>query len=230
MATVLTTRGCPFKCKFCTFSLNPLAAANGNAYRLASPHSTSEYFVVEYRKKAGTFESSLPGSGLLVYRINTAIPQDQFGNDCGPPDEVYLYRPGGSAAANGDLDKAPLGADTGRTAMNDYTNPSSLLSDGSPGGLDIANVRLNGSALQFDVRLAQDTAQAATILSDGFEGGFPGQWLQWSGADASGARWGRSTYRAATGSGSAWCAAGGPSPSPAGTRDRASSCATTLRR
>ena len=60
-----------------------------------------------------------------------------------------------------------------------------------------------------------------TVFSDGFEGTFPGSWQvidqggppPYSGIHT---EWGRSAYRKATGSASAWCAAGGTSPSPAG--------------
>lgn len=77
-----------------TYTLNPLPSSTNNAYKIASPNSSTEYFVVEYRRKTGTFESSLPGEGLLVYRINTS--RDGQGNAQGPPDEVYIYRPGGT--------------------------------------------------------------------------------------------------------------------------------------
>jgi len=52
------------------------------------------------------------------------------------------------------------------------------------------------------------------ILSDGFEGSFPGYWQTYSPNPAT--TWGRSTYRAASGSASAWCAGGGSSPRPSG--------------
>ncbi|MDZ4121477.1 MAG: M6 family metalloprotease domain-containing protein, partial [Candidatus Cloacimonadaceae bacterium] len=54
------------------YSLNPVTSSTGQVYRINSPNSSTEYFVVEYRRKMGTFENSLPGSGLLVYRINTS--------------------------------------------------------------------------------------------------------------------------------------------------------------
>ncbi|MGB2960180.1 MAG: M6 family metalloprotease domain-containing protein, partial [Bacteroidota bacterium] len=40
-----------------TFALNPLTSASGNCYKILSPNSSSEYFVVEYRKNTTTFES-----------------------------------------------------------------------------------------------------------------------------------------------------------------------------
>lgn len=55
------------------YTLNPLTSSTNNAYRINSPFSTTEHFVVEYRKKGGLYESTLPQSGLLVYRINTLV-------------------------------------------------------------------------------------------------------------------------------------------------------------
>ncbi len=129
------------------YNLSPLTSATGNCYRIASPNSGSEYFVVEYRKKEGTFESSLPGSGLLVYRINTA--EDGDGNADGPPDEVYIYRPGGTPTQNGNIYNANFSSTVGRTQINDITDPSPFLSDGSPGGLTISNIGSAGSTIQF---------------------------------------------------------------------------------
>jgi Zn-dependent metalloprotease len=60
-----------------------------------------------------------------------------------------------------------------------------------------------------------------TVFQDGFEGTFPGSWQVFDQGGASGTgsgtRWGRSTYRTLGGSASAWCAAGGASPSAPGT-------------
>ena len=70
-------------------------------------------------------------------------------------------------------------------------------------------------AVQIDL-----PSNPTTVLSDGFEGTFPGSWqiIDQGGASGTGlgTRWGRSTYRKAGGTASAWCAAGGTSPSPAG--------------
>ena len=87
--------------------------------------------MLEYRKRDGTFEGSLLGEGLLVYRINMSLT----GNAGGPPDEVYVYRPGGTRFVNGAPDSAAMSANVGRTSLNDSTNPGIFLSDGSPGGI-----------------------------------------------------------------------------------------------
>ena len=134
-----------------SYTLNPLTSATDNCYRIASPNSTSQYFVVEYRKRSFPFENSVPGSGLLVYRIDTAA--DGRGDQCGPPDEVYVYRPGGTLTAEGLPRQANFAADTvpPRTAINDATNPAPILSDGFPGGLSIHDIGAAGSTIGFTV-------------------------------------------------------------------------------
>ena len=128
-----------------TYTLAPLQSASNNFYRIPSPYSTTESFVVEYRKRSGTFESSLPGEGLLVYRINIGAR----GNAAGPPDELYVYRPGGTPTANGLPDDAGFSANSGRVELTDFTSSSSFLSDGSPGGLNLVNVGSMGDSISF---------------------------------------------------------------------------------
>ncbi|MFW6224224.1 MAG: M6 family metalloprotease domain-containing protein, partial [Bacteroidota bacterium] len=132
-----------------TYTLNPLTSPENNAFRINSPHSDTEYFVVEYRRKEpGTYENNLPGSGLLVYRINTLAGN---GNANGPPDEVYLYRPNGTNDLNGVVFSANYSAQADRVEINDSTNPSSFLSDDNAGGLMISNIGNAGSTISFDL-------------------------------------------------------------------------------
>ena len=131
-----------------TYQLNPLTSATNNCYRINSPNAATEYFVVEYRRKTGTFESSVPGSGLLVYRIKTDCGN---GNSDGPPDEVYIYRLDGTPSANGNISQAHYSADVGRTAINDETNPSCFLYNGSEGGLILYDVSSAGATISFKI-------------------------------------------------------------------------------
>jgi len=126
-------------------ALQPLAMPTGtitnSARRINSPESVDEYYIVEYRYDWGTFEHILRGSGLLVYRINTNI--DGEGNIDGPPDEIYVYRPGGTLTENGDPEDAAFRLGLGGlTTMNNYTDPKGFLSDGSNGDLFLADVGL----------------------------------------------------------------------------------------
>ncbi|MBT4408896.1 MAG: M6 family metalloprotease domain-containing protein [Bacteroidetes bacterium] len=134
-----------------TYSIYPLQQADNNIWKISSPLHPSEYFVLENRKREGIYESTIPGEGLVVYRIN---PNAGRGNAGGPPDEIYVYRPGGTLTEQGSFSDAPLGPK--RTAMNDGTNPSSFLynnGNSGKGGLDIFNVVNHGDSITFDVNI-----------------------------------------------------------------------------
>jgi M6 family metalloprotease-like protein len=148
-----------------TYSLNPLTSPTDNCKKIASPFSTTEFFIVEYRNKSGTFESSLPGTGMLVYRINT----NANGNAGGPPDEIYLYRPGGTPSVDGSLNTAYFSSTAGRTAINDWTDPYSFLSNGGPGGLNICNVGAAAATISFDIcpALAAETISGHVLTGTG---------------------------------------------------------------
>ncbi len=149
-----------------TYTLHPLTSSTNNCYKIASPNSADEYFMVEYRNKSGTFESNIPGSGLIVYRIDTRVSN---GNMNGPPDEVYIYRPGGSTSANGNPFIANYSSDVSRTAINDATNPSCFLQTGGLGGLNISNVTSASTTISFDISFpppcTSPTAQASLFTT-----------------------------------------------------------------
>lgn len=129
-----------------TYTLNPLTSPTNNAYRIAVPGSSSEFFVLEYRRQEGLYEDNLPGSGLLIYRIN---PTAGNGNAQGPPDEVYLYRPNGTLTSNGQLNSAHFSSNTGRTQFNDYSNPPCFLSNNQLAGIEIFDITSADSTISF---------------------------------------------------------------------------------
>ena len=129
------------------FPILPLQSQQLSCYQVDSPNSSHEFFVVEYRKQEGIYEINLPGNqdGMLIYRIDGYLD----GNAQGPPDEVYLYRPGGTTNVNGNLNAAIFSAETGRTEINDSTDPSSFLYGGAPGGLNIQDIGYPGDIMEF---------------------------------------------------------------------------------
>ena len=132
-----------------TYTLNPLASPTDNCFMIPSPYSANEYFVVEYRAKTGKFESNLPGSGLIIYRIDTRAT----GNSDGPPDEVYVYRPSGTLTNNGVTASAYFSSAAGRTEINDVTDPKSFLQDGTVGGLNISDITEAGQTISFNYKV-----------------------------------------------------------------------------
>jgi M6 family metalloprotease-like protein len=160
-----------------TYTLNALGSSAHSALRVATPHSESEYFIIEYRKREGVFESSLPGEGLLVYRISTNAAG--AGNRNGPPDEVYVYRPGGTLLQNGSPANAFFTSDAGRTSFGDATDPQDFLSNGSTGGISISNIGTVGSSISFTVTMPLPPPPEAASPADRATDVSPQQPLLW---------------------------------------------------
>lgn len=128
------------------YTLYPLSNSENNCYMIKSSNSEEEYFVIEYRKKdENTYDNYIPGSGLIVYRVNPNLN----GNADGPPDEVYVYRPNGNLTVNGDLNKAYFSKDAGRVSIHNTSNPTPFLSDGSYGGLIISDISEAAETISF---------------------------------------------------------------------------------
>ena len=134
-----------------TYTINSVWSAENNIYRLPS-WKTNEYYLVEYRKPFGIYDSNLPGYGLLIYRLNTSVN----GNADGPPDELYIYRPSGTSnTVGGFITMANFSAQTGRTEMNETTIPNGFLSNDAAGGLDISEISTSGGeTMSFHVNIS----------------------------------------------------------------------------
>lgn len=133
-----------------SYTLHPVASsATNNIYRIQSWRS-NESFILEYRKPHQLYDTTLPGEGLLVYRLNPSIS----GNADGPPDELYIYRPGANnTTTNGMLSQAAFSQQNLRTMMTENTTPSGFTGINSPGGLYLYNIGYAGDTISFDVRI-----------------------------------------------------------------------------
>ena len=137
---------------------------------LKTDYSDTEFFVVEYRKKGAAYteeyEQILPGSGLIVYRVNTAVEK---GNIAGPPDMIYIFRPGdtydskeGYEKGGGDYTRAYLSLESGRTGYGSSDLNTTLeggaitYSDGVNSGIVISNVgSAAGDRITFDITFTE---------------------------------------------------------------------------
>ncbi len=149
------------------YALNPLSQASGNCFKIVSPAAPGgdQFFVVEYRRRdSSLFESALPGDGLLVYRIDNRDPAHQGNGSL--PDEIYVYRPGGTPAVNGNLWAAQFSAGAGRIAINDHTDPAAFLADGSSGDLDLFDVSEASSTISFSLSLTPPAAPLQEAPAD----------------------------------------------------------------
>ena len=140
-----------------TYTLQPLTSASNNCYKIPIQGS-SQYFVAEYRKKTGTFENSLPSSGLIIYRVNENYSGNFNGvGTGGVSDEVYIFRRNGTISVNGDIYNAHFSGTSGRTRFSDITNPHGFSSDGSYTNICIKNIQENpNGTLSFEVRFCND--------------------------------------------------------------------------
>lgn len=144
-----------------TYTLHPLTSSSNNCYKIASPHSSHEFFVLEYRKKTGTFEGLLSGQGLIIYRINTHFEGNANFDNVDVFDEVYVFRLNGTTTVNGSSNSAGFSTTTGRVNFNATSNPFPFLHDGTPGGISISNVGAPDTTISFhfDGFFGTDTQQ-----------------------------------------------------------------------
>lgn len=145
------------------------ATKDNQAVILKTDYSDTEFFVLEYRKQgslyagseyANELESKIPGSGLIIYRVNTRYS----GNFQGPPDMIYVFRPGdeydsnGYEAGNGEITQSFLSAESGRTSYGSsdlnksLTDGAITYADGTNSGIVISNVgSADGDTITFDI-------------------------------------------------------------------------------
>jgi M6 family metalloprotease-like protein len=135
-----------------------------------------DYFVLEYRNtNSNIFEANLPGSGLLIYRINPEFEGEGNASFDGETifDEIYLFRPNGTTARNGDLSKAHFAKDNNRTTFNILSNPYPFNHLNVPiGDIFITDITEAGDSIQFTIREQIDTLTVNTseIVLDCKEG------------------------------------------------------------
>ena len=135
-----------------TYTLNPISSATPTnvAYKIRS-NDPNQFYVLEYRDNTSLFETALPGSGLLIYRIDTRFD----GNTDYDPilhiyDEVYIFRPGGTTTVEGNLNAAYFSSDVGRAEFSASTNPYPYFSGGSiDNNLRIYDITSAGSTISF---------------------------------------------------------------------------------
>lgn len=170
-----------------TYTLNPIGSTTNTQTCYKIPINNSQFYVLEYRKNTQSFETELPGSGLLIYRINTEYNGNAGYDGYYEFDEVYLFRPGGTTTNNGNISQAHFSSNVGRTAFNASTNPYPFLTNGTRDDLKISNITSAGNTIQFTYGDASpggcDAPTNLTAVSSAFEGK-PAIYLKWNAVSA----------------------------------------------
>ncbi len=142
-----------------TYYVNTIDAAGNSPFAYLIPtEEENQFLLVEARRSSGLFESRIPGSGLLIYRINTQFSGNASWNGIDWFDEVYIYRPNGTVSQNGNLLQAAYRDDGQHNTALDYsTNPRPFLTNGYVSAARIYDVRFFGEWAQFSYLAPGDT-------------------------------------------------------------------------
>lgn len=171
-----------------SYSLYAASAATAQtkdrqAVILKTDYSSTEFFVLEYRKKgemynatsvSQAYDSLIPESGLIIYRINTAVNQ---GNAQAPPYMAYVFRQGDTyengyeKADKALLDTSVLSSESGRTSFGSsdvnasVTENAICYSDGMNSGIVISNVgKTDGDQITFDITFTEEDPDSKWVL------------------------------------------------------------------
>ena len=143
------------------YQLHPVGSTYNNnvAFIIRTSKAASEYFMVEYRKKEGTFESGLPGSGLICYRISSTAS-----GNLNSDKEMYIFRQ--NATAN--YKNAYATAGIGLTEMNTETSPFKIrFSNGTQVAFSIRDISACDETITFRVEgLAEDPDGMSSLTPD----------------------------------------------------------------
>ncbi len=120
-----------------------------NAYRIATSNP-NQFYLIEHRDNRRMFDESLPGGGLLIYRIDTRFGGNAGYNGYDQFDEVYVFHPDGYIDNAGTISAAAFSVENNNTAFNHQTNPIPFLTNGQ---IDeqfcIYNVSSRGDRMTF---------------------------------------------------------------------------------
>lgn len=132
-----------------TIEANSWEGGRRNCYKIQSSHP-DQFYLLEFRNKNNFFEKGLPGTGLLIYRIDTRYHGCADYNGTNKFDEVYIFRPGGSQNQNGSINNAAFSVDHDRTEFNINTDPYPFLNKNQDDlEFNICNISEVGNQMTF---------------------------------------------------------------------------------
>lgn len=173
-----------------SYTLYPLQDSPNNIYRI-NTGIEDEWIYLEYRDSDGFYESTLPDTGLLVYRVNNKVEGNEYGSysEAGTPlDEVFVYRPymddviepiilTNDEGIDGSIDYAALSDSNNFDSIGSGSEIPLWSSEGNILDISIYNVVEHNGYITFDVFLSptiellsetQDITNKSVILYDHF--------------------------------------------------------------
>lgn len=133
-----------------------------------------QFYVVEYRDNTETFETTLPGKGLVIYRVDTRFDGNAGYDGATHFNEVWVFRAGAASDnENGSLSESYFTPARNRTEFSPSTNPFPYLSEGTRDmTFAITNISTPGNTCRFrytnrttpaDLKVQRITSSSATL-------------------------------------------------------------------
>ena len=163
-------------------TLQPITLSQTNHAVIIPSISEKEYFIAEHRSdKTGLTDSSLPGSGLAIWRVTTErngiILNGNINREGYIGDELYIFRPfgepylgpNGTSSNDGVVTNALFSSEFGRVEFHDNSNPRAFLHDGGATGVHIYDIgKSDGETISFNVCI---DCEVPTAVTESFEDG-----------------------------------------------------------
>lgn len=120
------------------------------ALKFPSAHP-DQYYVVEYRDNTELFDKTLPGKGIVIYRVDTRFSGNSSFDGVSNFNEIWVFRPDATSDwESGSLAEAYFTPSRGRTEFTPSTNPYPYLSDGTRDmSFAITNISTPGNTVMF---------------------------------------------------------------------------------
>ncbi len=188
-----------------SYTMQSLGSGPNHAYKIASSNS-HQWYILEYRNTADTFDSSIPNRGMLIWRYNDLSAADNASFDNGStPHELWLFRPGSNDdTTSGTVSAAAFGV-SGRNAFSSTTNPHPYLCNGTADtSFSITNIAISAdySSVSFTFNPGNGGPTCPPLATfphqQGFESGDVDCWTFCSMDDANDGRTGAITATSST--------------------------------
>lgn len=123
-----------------TYTINQTWKESNNCYKIKDTVNpiNNEFFIVECRNKSVNWESQIPASGLIVYRVNP-----NFNGNAEGDDEFTVI--------NSTINTAAMGRNHNRTYLSNTSVPKLTFSDGSSPNFGIFNISNSDTVMTFEV-------------------------------------------------------------------------------
>ena len=164
------------------YTMTSLATGPNHAYKIASsnPH---EWYILEYRNNADTFDSSIPNRGMLIWRYNDLPTADNaMFNFTDTVNQLWLFRPNSNIdTVNGTIASAAFGVNN-RNHFDSTSNPRPYLCDGTPDNtFSITDIQISADHQSVSFTYIPNMSSPCASISSfpatqGFEDATEGCW------------------------------------------------------